>query len=338
MVILEESAMKTHHSQGGAALIIFVIGLVLVATGVFYYQLNAVSSKFDGNQKTALALAEAKAALIGYAITYDDNHSGELYGYLPCPDINPTDPSGEGAESVCGSLNVSVLGRFPWKTLETEPLKDGNGECLWYAVSGSFKNNPKTAGISPNTLGQLEVLSTNGTYLASPADPAVAVIFSSGAPLPGQSRVANANAKECGGNYIASNYLDSDIVTSKNNAIISNSPNTNSTFVMAPDSQNTANDQDQFNDKLIIITRSDIFSSYCKKYANTLLSYLSPTINGCDNGGVPNVSCQKASDNLQNCASPCKSAAQTFISYECLTDITAVNCQTAIGDLEGCHA
>ncbi|MGZ8270749.1 MAG: hypothetical protein ACXW1T_06050 [Methylophilus sp.] len=330
--------MTTHRRQRGAVLIIFVIGLVLVATGVLFYQLNAASSKLDSNQKTAVALAEAKAALIGYAITYDDNHSGELYGYLPCPDINPTDPSGEGAESVCGLLSVSVLGRFPWKTLETEPLKDGNGECLWYAVSGSFKNNPKAAGVNPNTLGRLEVLSADGTYLADSVDPAVAVIFASGPPLPGQDRSENANAKECGGNYIVSNYLDTDMVTNKSNAIISNIANTNSTFVTAPDSQLTANDQDQFNDKLIIITRNEIFSSYCKKYANTLLSYLSPPNNGCDNGGVPNTFCQKASDNLQSCALTCKNAAQTFVSFGCLTDVTAANCQTAIADLEVCHA
>ncbi len=35
-----------------------------------------------------------------------------------------------------------MIGRLPWRTLGLEPLRDGNGECLWYAVSGSHQRHP----------------------------------------------------------------------------------------------------------------------------------------------------------------------------------------------------
>jgi hypothetical protein len=315
--------------------------LVLVAMSVLLYQLNSETLKLERDQKTALALAEAKAALIGFAITYDDSHPGELYGYLPCPDLDAADNNGEGSELVCGNANVSSLGRFPWKTLKMEPLKDGVNECLWYAVSGSYKNNPKTPGITPTTLGTLNVLSADGVnYLAGTADPAVAVIFAPGSPLEGQDRVSDVNAVQCGGNYAASAYLDTDAFTNINNAVTIASPSANSTLVAAANSESTASNLDKFNDSLIIITRDDIFASYCKKYAKTLLSYVSASnSNDCNDGvGAPIASCTTASNNLQYCSAACKTAAQTFISSSCLANITDANCQAAITTLEACNA
>jgi hypothetical protein len=33
------------------------------------------------------------------------------------------------------------MGRLPRKTPGLDALKDGSGECLWYAVSGTYKNS-----------------------------------------------------------------------------------------------------------------------------------------------------------------------------------------------------
>ncbi len=326
-------------NQKGATLIIFAVIMVLAVTTLLLSQLNGPEINIQRDKKTSKALAEAKAALIGYAITYDDNHAGELYGYLPCPDINPIDPSGEGAQSICGNLGVSTLGRFPWKTLKLEPLKDGNSECLWYVVSGNYKNNPKLAGISPNRLGLLEVMSASGvSFIASNADPAVAIVFSAGTALSGQDRTKNDVALHCDGNYISTNYLDRDVVSNINNSIPSGMANVNSTFIAAKDSGLTAQNDDAFNDKLIVIRRSDIFAAYCKKYANSLLNNISGNTNNCNNASNPSASCSAVVGYLQNCNLICKDSAQTFIDTPCLSDITTPNCQTAINSLEVCHA
>jgi hypothetical protein len=330
------------EGQSGMILIILAMFIVLAATIFLVGLLDSKGLKNARDKRSAEALAEAKAALIGYAITYDDQHSGELYGYLPCPDIGPSDPSGEGAQSVCGSLGVSVLGRFPWKTLDMQPIKDSANECLWYAVSGSYKNNPKETGLNPNTLGYLQVLAADGAnLLAGPADPAVAVIFAPGKVLSSQNRTQDPNAPICDGNYLASNYLDTDIVSNINNAVVSNVADNLSTFIAGNDSDSTSADDDNFNDKLVIIRRSEIFAAYCKKYANSLLSNVSVTTNNCDNGGTPKsakTSCTTIVNYLQYCSLGCKSAAQTIIGTTCLNDMTDSSCQTAMTDLKSCHA
>ncbi|MDX1916173.1 MAG: hypothetical protein SFU55_11365 [Methylophilus sp.] len=330
---------KLTFRQHGAALIIFVAMLVLVTVSLVISQASSSDIKMAREKKTVDALAEAKTALIGYAVTYDDDHSGELYGYLPCPDISPTDPSGEGAQSICGNLGVSALGRLPWKTLKMQPIKDGDGECLWYAVSGSYKNNPKTAGITPNTLGLLAVLNSDGSnFIATSPDPAVAVVFSPSVALPSQDRSQDVNAQQCDGNYTASNYLDTDLASNTNNAVISNVVNGISTFIAANDSEVTASTVDNFNDKLVIIRRSEIFAAYCKKYANALLNNVSGSNNACNNNTSTLESCNTLTGYLQNCQTSCRDAATALVSTACLTDITSAACQAAINSLEVCHA
>ncbi len=85
-------------------------------------------------------------------------------GYLPCPDYGGGNPEGS-AEPICGSQDVSVIGRLPWVTLDVSTLRDGDGECLWYAVSGTYKNNPKTGLMNWDTNGQFQVYSPDGTQL-----------------------------------------------------------------------------------------------------------------------------------------------------------------------------
>ncbi len=334
--------IKRAAQQQGMMLIVLVFFAAIAATAYMINALSKTSIQTERDIKTAEALAQAKAALIGYAVTYDDNHSGEVFGYLPCPDTSATDTNGEGSQSPCGSQDVSMLGRLPWKTLKISPLKDGYGECLWYAVSGTYKNNPKTDNLTPNTSGLLEVMAADGSsYLADPADPAVAVVYAPGPRLADQDGTVDSNAVNCGGNYSASNYLDTDVVTGTNNAGVSASENGISTFIAALDSQRTPSNEDHFNDKLLIIKRGDIFASYCKKYANTLLSNVSASTNNCNDGsGSPKEVCSAASNNLQEYCAPqsCKDAAQAFVQASCLSNLADAACQTAITELKACHA
>lgn len=198
------------HQRGAALLVILMIVGVL---GAFFAvrALNGLTAERD--RVTAAALAQAKDALIGYAVTYRDTHpdavTSELnkpFGYLPCPDTN-----NDGiAELTCGLKDVSVTGRLPWKTLGLAPLRDSAGECLWYAVSGRAKNSANTDVLNWDTLGQFPISEAiTGTTLAA-ADTHTtpwAVVFAPRAVIAAQTR-AGAAGSECGGNNNVASYLD----------------------------------------------------------------------------------------------------------------------------------
>ncbi len=251
---------KSRHGRGkqrGAALLIL---LAIIMIGIAVILINSLSSTGMKNvrqQRTATALAQAKAALIGYAITYGDTHNNQVPGFLPCPDTNGS--NGEGVSVLsCGAQDVSAIGRLPWATLDVSDLRDGDGECLWYAVSGTYKYNPPTGLMNWDTNGQFQVNSTDGTQLASQV---VAVIFAPGAALPGQDR-SGSSAPVCGGNYTASNYLDSDGTI--NNATVSSTALASSSFRLGTASG--------INDQMVFITRDDIWNAVQKRsdFQNTL--------------------------------------------------------------------
>jgi hypothetical protein len=338
---IKAGSSKSVQRQSGAILLLLTMLLVLAATTFYIASSNSEGFQFQRDNKTAAALSAAKAALIGYAISYDDTHPPESYGYLPCPDLNPVS-AGEGSQTTCGSAQVSTLGKFPWKTLDTETLRDGHGECLWYAVSGKYKNNPKFDGLNPTTLGQLVVKTWDGKILADPTDPAVAVIFAPGYPLNGQSREKVAGADVCGGNYTSSNYLDNDIFTSINNSVVSPDADAITTFAVAPESAKTESLEDSFNDRLVFITRREVFAAYCQKYVRKLTSIVNAG-SGCGEGEDPvgvKPECEKPLDNLKNYCEPesCKEAAIKLLETECLEDISKPVCQDALDNLEDCYA
>jgi type II secretory pathway pseudopilin PulG len=239
--------------QHGAALLIMLVILVVGIAAILVDSLTASSVKTARQATTAAALAQAKAALIGYAITYADTHSGQVPGYLPCPDTDAS--NGEGSSILtCGSQDVSVIGRLPWATLDVSALRDGDGECLWYAVSGTYKNNPKTGLMNWDTNGQFQAYASDGTLLTTDAgNQVVAVIFAPGAPLSGQNRSPDGTAPICGGNYTSSNYLDNDTVHSINNSDVATGK-----FIQGTGSGNV-------NDHMVSITRQDIWNAMLKR-------------------------------------------------------------------------
>lgn len=257
--------MKSLSKQKGIVLLLFVTVLATAAAAVTIKALNSTgtNNQIARDKITAAALAQAKDALIGYAITYGDTHPGNVHGYLPCPDQAGGNPEGS-AEPSCGSQNVSQLGRLPWATLDLGPLRSGDGECLWYAVSGTYKNNSKTDLMNWDTNGQLQVYASDGTTLLTPADnQAVAVIFAPGSVAPGQNRTLTTNTSTCGDNYTATNYLDNDTVHGINNATISSVANAVTQFIAGP-VKNTSGDV-IVNDRLIVITKDDIFNAMLRR-------------------------------------------------------------------------
>lgn len=232
--------------------------VVMGAATALVSSLSTTALKNARQEKTSVALAQAKEALIGYAITYGDTHtaSPQVHGYLPCPDIDGKNLSGNPAEGSsklsCGSKNVSSIGRLPWKTLGLSALRDGDGECLWYAVSGTYQSNQKTDLMNWDTSGLFEVLDANGTAVAQDV---VAVIFAPGAVLGNQNRAPGGTAPICGGNYTAINYLDSD--GTLNNGTVSTSANATTQFRLTSSSQ--------INDRMIFITKDDIWNALVRR-------------------------------------------------------------------------
>ena len=236
--------------QRGAALLIFSIIIVMAALAYLVSSLAPDLSEARRERKSQEALAQAREALIGYALRYRDdqvakdlNSDGDddrvMYGYLPLPDLGSSRNQNIGcgqegcdANTFTGiafdvnGIGPSVIGRLPWRTLGIEPLRDGRGECLWLIVSSLHSRIQRSAPppvlppMNWDTLGQLDIFVANGgpaliSALANAHERPVAIVFSPGPPLPGQNRgdLGGNDVTQCGGNYEAKNYLDPTTAT-----------------------------------------------------------------------------------------------------------------------------
>jgi hypothetical protein len=266
-----QKIMRYIHSQTGAALIILLTIMVLGISAILLSELNTNTDLMLDNQaQTAQVLAQAKEALIGYAASYYDTVSSTAisqngwYGFLPCPDVDNNAAYPEGVEhGNCAGQDKNSLGRLPWRTLGLPPLRDGSGECLWYAISGPYKNATtdavRTNMLNEDTNGLFEVLRSNGTTTPSTIvgetaqDRAVAVIIAPGKNLSSQNRQTVSDTEICGGNYTAYNYLDFENIAHINNANFSTNANTVNEFITAQDNSSP------INDKIVYITREELW-------------------------------------------------------------------------------
>ncbi|MDR2165825.1 MAG: hypothetical protein LBO79_09470 [Zoogloeaceae bacterium] len=249
----------TPRSVSGAVL----LGLVMLLTLGGLTWLVVDITRFNGaatrNAATDRALAEAKEALLGYAAAYPELHlkAGRAVfvpGHLPCPDMGS--PLGlEGTESgVCGAEGVTVVGHFPWRSLGVPPPRDGYGECLWYAVSGHYKANPKARLLNPDIPGQFEIVDEQDRIIGAAAERPVAVLFAPGPPLSGQER-ADAGG-ECRWNYDARHFLD--MLGGVNNAVPNTDPEGVTRLAAGRESA-------EFNDRLLWIHRAEVFARVAQR-------------------------------------------------------------------------
>lgn len=197
--------MKSGRSRprGGALLILLCI-LAAAAGAALLADAAAGHTRRERDAMTAVALARAHEALLAYAIAVAPDTAAKRPGDLPCPDLN----NDGSAELTCVTPDKR-LGRLPWKTLDLSDLRDGDGERLWYVLSGRFDRttvNQCSVSGGPNCLnsdtpGTLTVRDTAGATLhdgSDPASAAVAVVIAPGAPL---QRVGEAalQARDCTG-------------------------------------------------------------------------------------------------------------------------------------------
>ena len=238
-------ASSSRRRQRGAALLVSLLILLLAAMSIFFGQVDGATPPAR-EYATRTALAQAREALIGFAASYPERHPDshdelrQVAGFLPCPD---TDNDGR-AELVCGGEGVSVVGRLPWRTLDLPDLRDADYECLWYAVSGSFKNNAKPKLLNWDSAGQLRVVDAGSGAVLTEEDGAAAVIFAPGRPLAGQQRRAGTGIcpGEQGNDYAS--YLESGSFPDSSTVTL----------------RQGARDDLQINDRLVWITPRDIFT------------------------------------------------------------------------------
>lgn len=200
------------NRQRGQALLAMLVILVFALSAAVYTLVKPTSSAIERDKITAAALAQAKAALIGYAVGVTLSGSRRL-GDLPCPDTNDSGQTGTSCGDPTGSLQASRIGRLPWKSLGLPDLRDGDGERLWYAVSNNFKYNNRTACISPSdtgclnsdTPGTITVRNNAGLMIHDGTNPAphtpsgvIAVIFAPGGVIQRQG-AGTAQIRDCSG-------------------------------------------------------------------------------------------------------------------------------------------
>lgn len=242
-------------------MIAMLVVLILGMTALLASSLNSSALKLRHEQNTFDALTRAREVLIGDTVAQMPVTSA---GYLRLPDlgfkVGNVPSEGSAAPNFSGNgRNYSVAGKFPWRTLGLEPLRDGAGECLWYVVSGRFKNTPTTDVLNWDTQGQINLADGNGNIIARNA---AALIIAPGRILDGQNRaLSNPAYAQCGGNYDAQNYLDpysvSDAVSgavnyfggSTNNRVASDT--SDKLWLMA--------ESVHYNDRFLPISSDDLF-------------------------------------------------------------------------------
>jgi hypothetical protein len=280
--------------QEGLALIIFAVLVALAATAFFVTQLDGTSAKVYREKATASSLAKAKLALIGYATSLNLSVAGPRLGDMPCPDLNNDGIAEASCGSAAGSQQASRLGRFPWKTLGVDDLRDGYGERLWYVVSNNFKNNTPTTCtamgqpgcLNSDSVGTITVRDLGGVVIknGSTGTGAVAVIYSAGYPITRQDGInqdrscivgVNCNANDICTTTPASatpkcnpvNYLDI-LVGTEDNADFVDSSATNG-FIFGPISD--VSGATVLNDKSVVISTTELMPHLETRVANEAL-------------------------------------------------------------------
>lgn len=282
--------------QNGQGFILIALLTILTMGALYFFISNLTPEAIEAHRqiRTSEALTQAQEALIGYALKYRDDETSKgsrdrMYGYLPLPDMgssrnNNTDArckdAGnnpiEGCDAntptgiACDANNIypTMIGRFPWRTLGTGPLRDGYGECLWLIVSSLHLrkqcSNPTLPPMNWDTLGQLDIVMASGTNALTSAltshQRPIAVIFSPGPPLSGQNRGAlgGDDVSECGGNYNVANYLDPSIATALG-GVTNYLAGTNNASGITGDSD-TSNDPDDVQKKQLLL-QGKVFKS-----------------------------------------------------------------------------
>ena len=233
------------HKQRGAVLMVMLVILIIGATAMLVSSLNSATLLSTRNNNTSGALAQAKEALIGRAVT-----DANLPGSLPCPDTND-DGIAESFVyvSALGAYECpGYIGRLPWKTLGLPDLRDGSGEELWYALSPSFRDQTLSPphSLNSDTLGQFNITGNGATSNV------VAIVFSAGSVLSSLNQMRDSANQNTITNYLEGNNATNAALIA---ADITGGTYTNaSTYTFISGASTTT-----FNDQMIVIAHDQLF-------------------------------------------------------------------------------
>lgn len=204
--------------QQGVALLLAMLLVIVAVAIVVPSLLTPIDPDMKRAQQTREALLTARQALLGHVARYYEYKDNGISIRMPCPDMNTSGFNEGGAEAACDGDNITAIGRFPWRSFDLPALKDANGECLWYVVSGNYKsqNNFEKSVVNEDTYGLIRMFDADDpvtpVYGQTAETRLVAAIISPGAARTGEDRNADSNGHgvaACGGNYDPRNYLDS---------------------------------------------------------------------------------------------------------------------------------
>ncbi len=317
--------------QRGVALLGFISLVTLISLHILLNHLNAGNTRFTHEQQTERALLKAKLALIGDAASADEIARA---GRLSLPDMGPgiSDKEGESSPNFSGNTaSLTLIGKFPWLSLATGPLRDTEGECLWLIDSGNFKKSPITP-LNWDTPGKIEVIDTQGHPLARNL---AALLVAPGRPLDGQDRSAiGTNHVQCGGNYDARNYLDAfddaDALAGEWNYFAGSTNN-----AIAPDAdvkRFVLASAEHYNDRLLFVTPDELFDALTRRKdfslaVDTLLTDLGNEISL----NVLAIGGKKGTENLKCTAATNKAFCNNWYDMLFLTELSVPSSVTING-------
>ena len=178
----------------GIVSLLALLVLVTLATAGLSGALALRQTRATAQEETTRkVLAEARLALLGYAVRYPDVPGVAATGgpgRLPCPDLRQDagEPAGT-ADSPCASRTGSTLGRLPWHTLGLPELRDASGAPLFYVVSDAYRAH-LTGPINSDTRATLGVDTCTGESTVA------AIVFAPGAAQAGQQRGPQSGPRE----------------------------------------------------------------------------------------------------------------------------------------------
>ncbi|MDZ7748280.1 MAG: hypothetical protein U5K43_05125 [Halofilum sp. (in: g-proteobacteria)] len=163
-------------AQRGSGLLLLLV--VLVAGAALYLAARdpGAARRAERAAAASAALAAARETLLARALV-DRNRPGSL----PC-----AAPDAGGSGSFHGNDCDADTGRFPFRTLETRPLRDGGGALLWYGLDPALRDRATQEPINPQARQGALSLDGVGHYAA--------VVVAPGEARPGQSRARGTRA------------------------------------------------------------------------------------------------------------------------------------------------
>ncbi len=259
--------------QRGVILVLLLLVFISGASLILLQRLNAAVQREDIDTGTRMALAQAREALLAWAVTHPN-----APGLLPWPDRNSSDTYDGFSDCGGGLGNPSLfIGALPWRGtnggcdpgiggLGIAPAT-GDGAILWYAVSRNLVrdicnncypvinpgllNAPTTPATVPwpdvgtgETYPWLTVRGPDGAIIA---DDVAAVLIAPGTAIGNQDRAVGNPA----------DYLDAVTV----GGVTYSNADADEDFIIHPQTDRSAGGAGDFNDQLVFITARELLAA-----------------------------------------------------------------------------